>query len=150
MTALNTNSPISSLLHLRQLGCFRFENLWKHAYCGKSKIPICCWVLREKNLKNNPKIFKTSIQNLRMVEWKVTVNFFLQNDVMSRRRHFSQIFWATMKAYKKFFNFYFWCKVGWPRGVPEIEFDFFWTLRIENYIRLCSRGNFKKSALRNE
>ena len=40
-------------------------------------------------------------------EKKIIFNFYLQNDVTSRRGRFYPIFLAQMKAYKKFYNLLF-------------------------------------------
>ena len=58
-------------------------------------------------------------------EKKIIFNFYLQNDVTSRRGRFYQIFLAQMKAYKKFYNLIFWFEVKRPLSLLEIKFEFF-------------------------
>ena len=57
------------------------------------------------------------------------------------RRRFFQIFWAYIKAYKKYFNLNFWGNVVWPLGVLEIEFEFFRILSFVIKTRIVRENN---------
>ena len=65
---------------------------------------------------------------------KIIFNFYLQNDVTSRRWRFYQIFLVQMKVQKKFYNLVFRFEVKRPLGLLEIKFDFF--LNLSSVIKL--------------
>ena len=61
---------------------------------------------------------------------------FFQNDVTRGRGRFCQIFFALMKALRKFYYLFFWFEVERPLDLLEIKFDFFliWSFVLKSKI----------------